>query len=81
MTVHKAKGLEYPVVITASIKDRSFPLTYSPQRNDHFFNNNPVYPIPNRFLRYKISEDKEAEAFNREEERVVMLQTPVQRNS
>jgi len=73
MTVHKAKGLEYPVVITASIKDRSFPLTYSPQRNDHFFNNNPVYPIPNRFLRYKISEDKEAEAFNREEERVVYV--------
>jgi DNA helicase-2/ATP-dependent DNA helicase PcrA len=73
MTVHKAKGLEYPVVITASIKDMSFPLTYSPQRNDHFFNNNPVYPIPNRFLRYKISEDKEAEAFNREEERVVYV--------
>ena len=73
MTVHKAKGLEYPVVITASIKDRSFPLTFSKQRKDHFFNNNPVYPTPNRFLKYKISEKREAEEFNREEERVVYV--------
>ncbi|WP_458405424.1 UvrD-helicase domain-containing protein [Methanobrevibacter sp.] len=73
MTVHKAKGLEYPVVITASIKDRSFPLVYSSQRKDHFFNNNPVYPTPNRFLKYKISEDMEADEFNREEERVVYV--------
>ena len=73
MTVHKAKGLEYPVVITASIKDRSFPLTFSSQRRDHFFNNSPVYPTPNRFLKYKVSEEKEAEEFNREEERVVYV--------
>ena len=73
MTVHKAKGLEYPVVITASIKDRSFPLRYSKQRKNHFFNNAPVYPTPNRFLKYKISEDMEAEEFNREEERVLYV--------
>jgi len=73
MTVHKAKGLEYPVVITASIKERSFPLTYSKQRKDHFFNNQPTYPTPNRFLKYKIPEDKEAWEFNREEERVVYV--------
>lgn len=73
MTVHKAKGLEYPVVITASIKDRSFPLTFSKQRKNHVFNNTPVYPTPNRFLKYKISEDKEAQEFNREEERVVYV--------
>ena len=73
MTVHKAKGLEYPVVITSSIKDRSFPLTYSKQRKNHFFNNQPTYPTPNRFLKYKISEDLEADEFNREEERVVYV--------
>lgn len=73
MTVHKAKGLEYPVVITASIKNRSFPLTFSSQRKNHFFNNNPVYPTPNRFLKYKISEDLEAQEFNREEERVLYV--------
>lgn len=73
MTVHKAKGLEYPVVITASIKDRSFPLKFSPQRKAHVFNNYPVYPTPNRFLKYKISEDKEAFEFDREEERVVYV--------
>ena len=73
MTVHKAKGLEYPVVITASIKDRSFPLTFSPQRKNHVFNNYPVYPTPNRFLKYKISEKLEPFEFDREEERVVYV--------
>jgi DNA helicase-2/ATP-dependent DNA helicase PcrA len=73
MTVHKAKGLEYPVVITASIKDRSFPLTFSPQRKNHVFNNYPVYPTPNRFLKYKISEEREPFEFDREEERVVYV--------
>lgn len=73
MTVHKAKGLEYPVVITASIKDRSFPLTFSPQRKSHIFNNYPVYPTPNRFLKYKVSEDLEPFEFDREEERVVYV--------
>ena len=73
MTVHKAKGLEYPVVITSSIKDRSFPLTYSPQRKAHIFKNYPVYPTPNRFLKYKVSQDKEPLEFDREEERVVYV--------
>ena len=73
MTVHKAKGLEYPVVITASIKNRSFPLTFSPQRKSHVFNNYPVYPTPNRFLKYKVSEDKEPFEFDREEERVLYV--------
>ena len=73
MTVHKAKGLEYPVVITASIKDRSFPLTFSPQRKNHIFNNYPVYPTPHRFLKYKISEEMEPFEFDREEERVLYV--------
>ena len=73
MTVHKAKGLEYPVVITASIKDRSFPLKFSSQRKSHVFNNYPVYPTPNRFLKYKISEDLEPFEFDCEEERVVYV--------
>ena len=73
MTVHKAKGLEYPVVITASIKEKSFPLTFSPQRKGHVYNNTPLYPTPNRFLKYKISEDDEPFEFDREEERVVYV--------
>lgn len=73
MTVHKAKGLEYPVVITASIKNRSFPLKFSPQRKAHVYNNYPVYPTPNEFLKYKISEKEEPFEFDREEERVVYV--------
>ncbi len=70
MTVHKAKGLEYPVVITASIKNRSFPLTFSSQHKSHMYNNYPIYPTPNRFLKYKIPENIEPFEFDREEERV-----------
>ena len=73
MTVHKAKGLEYPVVITASIKNRSFPLVFSSDRKSHFFMNSPVYPTPNHMLKYKISEGREASEFNREEERVLYV--------
>ena len=73
MTVHKAKGLEYPVVITSSIKDRSFPLKFSAQRKRHIFNNTPVYPTPNKFLKYKVSEKLEPFEFDREEERVVYV--------
>ena len=69
MTVHKAKGLEYPVVITASIKDRSFPLTFSKQRKDHIFNNNPVYPRFQRTWRLRSSTGKR--------KGWSMLQTPV----
>jgi DNA helicase-2/ATP-dependent DNA helicase PcrA len=73
MTVHKAKGLEYPVVITSSIKNRSFPLTFSAQRKSHIFRNTPTYPTPNRFLKYKVSEEREPFEFDREEERVVYV--------
>lgn len=73
MTVHKAKGLEYPCVITASIKDKSFPLRFSSQRKSHIFGRTPQYPTPNHFLKYKISEDLEADEFNREEDRVLYV--------
>ena len=73
MTIHKAKGLEYPVVITSSIKKKSFPLEFSANRKSHIYANAFVYPTPNHFLKYKISEEFEAEEFNREEERVLYV--------
>ncbi len=71
MTVHKAKGLEYPVVITASLKENKFPIVFRNKRKDD--SERPRYPTPNRFLKYKMSEDDEIDQLNREEERIVYV--------
>ena len=71
MTVHKAKGLEYPVVITASLKENKFPIVFRNNRKDDF--ERPSYPTPNRFLKYKMSEEDEINALNHEEERIVYV--------
>ena len=71
MTVHKAKGLEYPVVITSSLKDNKFPIVFSNKRKIDY--DRPYYPTPNRFLKYKMSEEDEIKELNREEERIVYV--------
>ena len=71
MTVHKAKGLEYPVVITSSLKESKFPIVFRDRKGDDL--DRPSYPTPNRFLKYKDSEASEINALNREEERIVYV--------
>lgn len=71
MTVHKAKGLEYPVVITASLKENKFPIVFRDSRGDDL--DRPSYPTPNKFLKYKMSEEDEIKALNHEEERIVYV--------
>ncbi|WP_295113908.1 ATP-dependent DNA helicase [uncultured Methanobrevibacter sp.] len=71
MTVHKAKGLEYPVVITASLKENKFPIVFRNTKSEDY--ERPTYPTPNRFLKYKMSEDDEISALNHEEERIVYV--------
>ncbi|WP_406533455.1 UvrD-helicase domain-containing protein [Methanobrevibacter sp.] len=71
MTVHKAKGLEYPVVITSSLKENKFPIVFRDRKSDDF--DRPTYPTPNEFLKYKDSEASEIKALNREEERIVYV--------
>lgn len=71
MTVHKAKGLEYPVVITASLKENKFPIVFRNNRGDDF--ERPNYPTPNEFLKYKPSEKDELDEMNKEEERIVYV--------
>lgn len=71
MTVHKAKGLEYPVVITSSLKENKFPIVFRDRKGDDF--DRPTYPTPNEFLRYKDSQASEIKALNREEERIVYV--------
>lgn len=71
MTVHKAKGLEYPVVITASLKENKFPIVFRNKKSDDF--ERPTYPTPNEYLKYKMSENDEIKALNHEEERIVYV--------
>lgn len=71
MTVHKAKGLEYPVVITASLKENKFPILFRKSKSTDF--ERPTYPTPNEFLKYKMSEEDEVRELNREEERIVYV--------
>ena len=75
MTVHKAKGLEYPVVITSSLKEGSFPIKYTPQayKGKYKYGEIPNYPTPNNLLKYKPSEEEESREFNSEEERIVYV--------
>lgn len=70
MTVHKAKGLESPVVIVAGLNDNHFPKDYKYLAK----RSNNVYFTPNRFLDYKNeTEDEELINHNNEEERIIYV--------
>ncbi|MGL6298481.1 MAG: UvrD-helicase domain-containing protein, partial [Methanobacteriaceae archaeon] len=74
MTVHKSKGLEFPVVILGSLKDGKFPMKYKGKSEDKrsIFN---MYYTPNEFLEYKknLSVDGEELEHIKEEKRVIYV--------
>lgn len=54
MTVHSAKGLEFPVTIVLSLKKDSFPMVpKDPMREDTIRNRKDTYYTPLQFLEYK----------------------------
>lgn len=66
MTVHKSKGLEFPVVILLSLNEKGFPKEYK-ERQDRFF-------TPNFCLDYKnLSEEEEIQEYIEEEDRIVYV--------
>ncbi|MGN0177189.1 MAG: ATP-dependent DNA helicase [Methanobrevibacter sp.] len=76
MTVHKSKGLEFPIVIVASIEDKKFPLEFKdPNPENGYINGRPVYYTPNDCLEYNPfkSIEEEKEAHDAEEERVIYV--------
>lgn len=76
MTVHKSKGLEFPVVILASMSQDKFPLKFKEQNPENgYINGSPVYYTPIDCLEYRNFEsmEEEAEAHNWEEERVIYV--------
>lgn len=75
LTVHKAKGLEFPVVIICTLQEYTFPLGYFRKKYEINYNNEYIkYPVFNSFLKLKESDNERIE-HNEEEKRVVYVGT------
>ncbi len=76
MTIHKSKGLEFPVVFIAGMKDKSFPRDFKDDEYELYgLFKTPNFPIPYKFLEYKdelTPEEKEAKYYY-EERRVLYV--------
>ena len=76
MTVHGAKGLEFPIVILAALDRRFFPVHFEdPSINDKV-KNSPSYFTPYEFLEYKdetFDSDSERLKHDLEEERIIYV--------
>ena len=71
MTIHSAKGLEFPVTFITSLQKDNFPQEVKdPNREDNYINGTATYYTPNECLRYKtiINEDGDCEILSIEEE-------------
>lgn len=75
MTVHKAKGLEFPVTIVSSLNEYNFPLApRDPMREKDNINKDDTFYTPNKFLEYKdCSEADEVNLGLAEENRVIYV--------
>lgn len=75
MTVHKAKGLEFPVTIVSSLSEYNFPLApRDPMREKDNINKYDTFYTPNKFLEYKdCSEVDEVNLGLAEENRVIYV--------
>lgn len=75
MTVHKAKGLEFPVTIVSSLSEYNFPLApRDPLREKDNINRDDTFYTPNKFLEYKdCSETDEVNLGLAEENRIIYV--------
>lgn len=70
LTIHKAKGLEFPVVFLCTLQEYTFPRSYFKKEWEKHYNNEFIkYPVFNRYLNHKTS-NNEALPHNAEEKRV-----------
>lgn len=71
MTVHEAKGLEYPITIIPTLRVDKFPLKY---KNDEDLGKHKVpYYTPNDFFKYKTPQDQEKSRHDDEEMRILYV--------
>ncbi len=75
MTVHKAKGLEFPVTIVSSLSKNKFPLSPNdPERKRDNINKKDTFYTPNECLNYKdYTIEEEIELELAEENRVIYV--------
>jgi len=71
MTVHKSKGLEFPVVILGSLKDNSFPKKFRNPNPSSGWDKGFVYYTPDDCLKYDKNESEEKHMD--EEERIIYV--------
>ncbi|WP_308572307.1 ATP-dependent DNA helicase [uncultured Methanobacterium sp.] len=76
MTIHKSKGLEFPVVFIAGLKEKSFPRDFKDEEFELYgLYKTPNFPIPYKYLGYKdvlTLEEKEEQHYY-EERRVLYV--------
>ena len=71
MTVHEAKGLEYPITIIPTLRTDKFPLKY---RNDEDLGKHKVpYYTPNDIFNFKTPQSEEEQRHNDEEMRILYV--------
>lgn len=78
MTIHKSKGLEFPVTIVGSIEDDKFPKKYDIKEEvPDFVAGKPTYHTPDNCLKYKIpqTQKQKKEDYENEEKRILYVAT------
>lgn len=76
MTIHKSKGLEFPVVFIAGMKEKSFPKDFVDEEFELYgLFKTPNFPIPYRYLEYKdeLTREEKEEKYYYEERRVLYV--------
>ncbi|MDO5849909.1 MAG: ATP-dependent helicase, partial [Methanobacteriaceae archaeon] len=71
MTVHDAKGLEYPITILASLREDKFPKKYEDPEEAH--RGKKPYYVPNKFFKHKLKHEDEEASHNAEEIRIIYV--------
>jgi len=76
MTIHKSKGLEFPVVFIAGIKSKSFPKDFKDDEYELYGPfKTPNFPIPYKYLEYKdeLTHEEKERKYYYEERRVLYV--------
>ncbi|WP_414469259.1 ATP-dependent DNA helicase [Methanobacterium sp. ACI-7] len=76
MTIHKSKGLEFPVVFIAGLKEKSFPKDFKDEEYELYgLFKTPNFPIPYKYLEYKdeLTLEEKEEKYYCEERRVLYV--------
>ena len=76
MTIHKSKGLEFPVIFIAGLKEKSFPKDFIDEEAALYgLFKTPNFPIPNKYLEYKdvLTKEEKEKNYYYEERRVLYV--------